>query len=597
MSAATVPLAPGRRASLRRRLVLVVIAAVAVVAATMGAVSTLALRSTLVDQLDNRLLESAERATKAEDFSTRPAPPDAPTDLGSTDGSTDGSTGTGVSDGTATDGGTVGTLPTRPDDGAPPGLITIGQGAGTLTLAERSGDVQAGWLDQTGTANELDATQQQTLLEVPTDGEPHTVSLGDLGDWRVIAYSTRDTTIVTGLTMQDITSTVDSYLLTEALVAGVGLLVVAVAGAALVRREMQPLERVAATATRVSEQPLHRGVVTLERVPEQDTDDATEVGQVGVALNRMLDHVESALAARHESETQVRQFVADASHELRTPLASIRGYAELVRRRPDGLPDDAVRAMERVESEARRMTTLVEDLLLLARLDAGRALDRDEVDLTGLAVDAVADAHVAGQDHVWRLDLGDQPEEDEQTDDLDAEPTVVLGDDHRLRQVLVNLLANARVHTPAGTTVTTSVRREDDEVVVRVSDDGPGIPEELVPRLFQRFTRGDAARSPVAGRQPGSGSTGLGLAIVHAVVTAHHGRIEVDGTPGATTFTVRLPAADAEVAGAGVAGAEVAGAEAEPDAGTPVGMDATTAPGDVRTPMPARIGRDGDEAL
>ncbi|MCV2394919.1 HAMP domain-containing histidine kinase [Actinotalea sp. M2MS4P-6] len=534
-----ISIGPSRRAPLRRRLVLVVLGAVAVVAATMAAISTFALRSSLVAQLDQRLVQSADRATKAESALPGVVPPD-------------GSTGT----------------PPNGDGSPPVGLVALGQGAGTLTVAVRGTDVQSGYLDQTGTVHELDAEQQATLLDVTPSSGVQTVSLGDLGQWRVIAFDNRDGTVITGLSMTDISTTVDTYLLTEATIALAGLLIAALAGTVLVRRELEPLERVAATATRVSEQPLDRGAVTLDRVPEQDTDTSTEVGQVGVALNRLLGHVESALAARHESEMQVRQFVADASHELRTPLASIRGYAELVQRLPEPLPDDAVRAMERVESESRRMTTLVEDLLLLARLDAGRALDRDEVDMVGLAVDAVADAHVAGRDHVWRLDLGDGdvledtaggPTDDgasatttddgtvpeavtEDLDFADPEPALVLGDDHRLRQVLVNLLANARVHTPPGTTVTTSVRVEGDQVVVRVCDDGPGIAPELLPRLFQRFTRGDAARTPMAGRDAGAGSTGLGLAIVHAVVAAHGGQIEVDGTPGATTFTVRLPA-------------------------------------------------------
>lgn len=511
----------GRRTPLRRRLVLVVLGAVAVVAATMGALSTLALRGTLVDQLDVRLLASADRATAAQEGDPRPEPPDGlvpPEDGDPPDDPT--------------------------DEGPPPGLITLGQGAGTLNVAVRDGVATAGYLDQSGTVQSFDAGQEETLLAVPVDGRPHTVDLGDLGSWRVIAFETQDAdTVITGLAMDEVSSTVADYLVAEGLVAVAGLGVAGLAGAGLVRRELEPLERVAATATRVSEQPLERGAVTLERVPEPDTDPATEVGQVGAALNRLLGHVEGALAARHASEMQVRQFVADASHELRTPLASIRGYAELVRRLPDALPDDAVRAMERVESESRRMTTLVEDLLLLARLDAGRSLERTEVDLAALAADAVADAHVAdahvaGRGHVWQLELPGEAEDDEDDSPEEGAATIVVGDDHRLRQVLVNLLANARVHTPAGTTVTTTVRREGADVVVTVRDTGPGIAPELVPRLFQRFARGDEARAP------GAGSTGLGLAIVDAVVAAHGGRIEVDGTPGATTFTVRLPAAE-----------------------------------------------------
>ena len=487
------PAGPRRRTSLRRRLVAVVIGLVAVVAATMGLVSTLALQGTLVGQLDARLLASSNRAA-AVPPGTRAPDTDADT-----------------------------TLP----QGVPPALGAPGQSTGTVTVEQARGSVRGGLIDQSG-FQRLDAAQVAELLAVPIDGTPHTVVVSDLGTYRVLASDSGGRVLVTGLSMADTSSTVRAYLIGEVIIVMAGLGVAAVAGTALVRREMVPLERVAATASRVSELPLERGAVTLDRVPAQDADDTTEVGAVGTALNRMLGHVEAALAARHESEMQVRQFVADASHELRTPLASIRGYAELVRRLPEGLPDDALRAMERVESESRRMSSLVDDLLLLARLDAGRSLDVEEIDLAGLAVDAVADAHVAGPDHVWRLDLGG-------TED-DPEPALVLGDDHRLRQVLANLLTNARVHTPAGTTVLTSVRTEGSDVVVRVRDDGPGIAPDLAPRLFQRFARGDSARSP------GTGSTGLGLAIVGAVVAAHHGRIDVDGTPGATTFTVRLPA-------------------------------------------------------
>jgi two-component system OmpR family sensor kinase len=282
---------------------------------------------------------------------------------------------------------------------------------------------------------------------------------------------------------------------------------------------------VAATATRVSELPLHRGEVALhERVPDSHTDPRTEVGQVGAALNRMLGHVGSALHARQESETRVRQFVADASHELRTPLAAIRGYAELTRRGHEPAGPDTRYALGRIESEAARMTTLVEDLLLLARLDAGRPVDRVEMDLSPLVVDAVSDARAAGPDHKWRLDLPD-------------EPATVRGDAQRLQQVLANLLANARAHTPPGTTVTARVRRLWGAVRLWVEDDGPGIPPELQRHVFERFARGDASRSRAAG------STGLGLAIVQSVVAAHGGEVGVTSAPGRTVFHVTLPAA------------------------------------------------------
>jgi two-component system OmpR family sensor kinase len=219
---------------------------------------------------------------------------------------------------------------------------------------------------------------------------------------------------------------------------------------------------------------------------------------------------------------RVRQFVADASHELRTPLTAIRGYTELARRRRDELPDEVAHAMGRVASESERMTHLVEDLLLLARLDSGRPLDSEQVDLSQLAVDAVSDAHVAGPQHDWNLDLPD-------------EPVLVTGDSARLHQVLTNLLANARVHTPAGTTVTASLTTQPSHAVLSVADNGPGIPPELQSEVFERFARGDTSRSRKGG------STGLGLAIVAAVVRAHHGTIAVRSVPGSTEFVVQLP--------------------------------------------------------
>lgn len=264
-----------------------------------------------------------------------------------------------------------------------------------------------------------------------------------------------------------------------------------------------------------------------ERVPESECDPHTEVGRVGAALNRMLDHVNGALHARQESETRVRRFVADASHELRTPLASIRGYAELTRRGREQVGPDTRHALARIESEAGRMTLLVEDLLLLARLDAGRPLQFDRTDLVPLVVDTVSDARAAGLDHIWRLDLPD-------------EPAPVRADAARLQQILVNLLGNARSHTPPGTTVTARVRRQGDRMCVQVEDDGPGIPAALLPHVFERFARGDSARTRA------TGSTGLGLAIVRAVVTAHGGTVDVRSAPGRTVFTVRLPAAGPE---------------------------------------------------
>lgn len=532
---------PRARWTLRRRLVAVVVALLATVAAVMGLVSSLALRRSLQTQIDDRLREASQRAEAAPERLDRgaaqgPAPSGAPTSgpgAGSPDGADDGQ---------------------EPEGSIPPAFGLPGQDVGTVSVFETAdGTPVAGYLDESGDVQGLTDEQLDALLAVTPDDEPSTVDLPDLGGYRVIAVVSDDgSTSVTAVPLAGVTATVDEYIVVEVVVAVLGLLAAAALATVLVRRELRPLERVAATATRVSEMPLARGEVDIrERVPDEDTDPATEVGQVGSALNRMLGHVESALTARHESETRVRRFVADASHELRTPLASIRGYAELVQRLPGDLPDDVVRAMGRVESEARRMTSLVEDMLLLARLDAGRDLDLAEVDLAALAVDAVADAHAAGPDHAWRLDLRAPAGAGGEADDDGPPAAAVVGDEHRLRQVLVNLLSNARVHTPPGTTVVVAVAREGDRVLLRVGDDGPGIAEPLRSRLFERFARGDASRNRAAG------STGLGLAIVHAVVTAHGGTIEVDGTPGSTAFTVRLPAAGTP--GAPKAGTRAAG--------------------------------------
>ena len=305
-----------------------------------------------------------------------------------------------------------------------------------------------------------------------------------------------------------------------------GLLGVAAAGAAgtfVVRRQLRPLNDVAQTAHAVAVLPLESGDIGVtERVPERLTDERTEVGQVGSALNTLLEHVEVSLAARHRSEQQVRQFVADASHELRTPLATIHGYAELSRRTPDD-PAALASALTKVETETDRMSTLVDDLLLLARLDSGRPLDRTEVDVTRLLLESVGDARVLAPGHRWQLRLPD-------------EPVTVTGDEQRLHQVVTNLLSNARHHTPPGTTVTVSADATDDGITITVHDDGPGLPPGLSDHVFERFTRGDSSRTRA------SGGAGLGLSLVAAIVQAHAGTTSVRSEPGDTTFTVTLPA-------------------------------------------------------
>lgn len=369
----------------------------------------------------------------------------------------------------------------------------------------------------------LDAGQATALAGVGVGRPAVTVNLGDAGDFRVVAWQLNDGRVmVSGLSMAEVEGTQLRLTVVMAVVAGVAVILGALAVGLVIRRSTRPLERVAATARQVSTLPLDRGEVDLGiRVPAADTDPRTEVGQVGAALNQMLGHVSEALSARHESENQVRRFVADASHELRTPLAAIRGYAELAGRNPDDT--DAVRhSLRRVHSESERMSELVDDLLLLARLDSGRPLDADPVDLSALSIDVVSDARAAGPEHLWRLELP-------------PEPIVASGDAHRLHQLVANLLANARTHTPPGTTVVTALRTERSTVVLTVTDDGPGIDPDLQSEIFGRFVRGDQSRSRAAG------STGLGLAIVAAVATAHHGSVAVNSRPGRTVFTVRLP--------------------------------------------------------
>lgn len=317
-----------------------------------------------------------------------------------------------------------------------------------------------------------------TLTALVPDSGIRTIALPGYGDFRVKAKQNRDGSVsISGASLLVVTETQTTLAVIMALVAAGAIVLGGVTVLIIVRRSVRPLERVAATARKVATLPLDKGDVDLAvRVATKDTDPRTEIGSVGAAINQMLNHVSSALTARQASETRVRQFVADASHELRTPLAAIRGYAELARR-GEHEPHAVAHALNRVESESARMTTLVEDLLLLARLDSGRPLGKEELDLTVLAVDCVSDARVAGTDHKWQLDLPDQP-------------VTLIGDAPRLHQVLANLLANARVHTPSGTTVVTAIRREPGGVVLTVADDGPGIPAALQPEIFGRFVRG-----------------------------------------------------------------------------------------------------------
>ena len=412
-----------------------------------------------------------------------------------------------------------------------PGTLGVRLVAGSITNAAIvDGDAD----DTTGSADDqvtLSASDTRALAALPTDGSTHSLRLSTVGEYRVRAQTGLDgDVLVTGLPLDRVEQTVRRLAGAEMAMFAAALALAAVVATVWVRLALRPLDRVATTAERVSGMSLASGDVDLSlRVPDEDP--GTEVGRVGASLNRMLGHVGDALAKRHAVEARLREFAADASHELRTPVAAIRGHAELAQRYPAEVPEPVRRSLGRIEAEAQRMGVLVDDLLLLARLDAGRPLAREEVDLTRLALDAVEDARVAAPDHRWRLELP-------------AEPTTVVGDQHRLAQAIANLLANARTHTPPGTEVTLRLGGGEsaqpeagpvEDVRLSVTDTGPGLSADVAERAFDRFVRGDRARSRA------SGSTGLGLAITRAIAEAHGGRVELESRPGHTAFTIVLP--------------------------------------------------------
>lgn len=393
---------------------------------------------------------------------------------------------------------------------------------GTLIAVEQRGELrQAFILTSIGQQLALTTDDAAAVLATGAAGIDD-ASLPSYGTYRVIAHDVGGgARVIVGLSMSETNRTLAALAFVIAAAAFAAVTIVLLLGDIIIRRALRPLTSVIVTTERISQLPLASGAAQLtNRVRIEES--ASEVGRVQESMNRMLTHIEHAFAERSASERRVRQFVADASHELRTPLAAVRGYAEITRKHDSGLHPDTRESLERIEAAARRMQALVDDLLLLARLDEGRELERGDVDLSLLVVEAVADAQAAGRSHPIALEL---PEE----------PVLVDGDPLRLQQVVANLLANARVHTPEGTAVDVSLRTEADEAVIEIADAGPGIPEELQQTVFQRFARGDSSRSRA------TGSSGLGLAIVQALVDAHGGTIALESRPGRTAFTLRLP--------------------------------------------------------
>ena len=320
--------------------------------------------------------------------------------------------------------------------------------------------------------------------------------------------------VVYAIDLGDARTTWKNQALATAIVGATTLGLLGVAALVLVRRDLRPLERVTTTAEEIAQGDLSRRV----EIPPS----SSEVGRLGSAFNTMVSSIERAFGEQQRSEQKLRRFVADASHELRTPLTSIRGYAELERVGGADTPDKRATVMRHIEREARRMSGLVEDMLLLAKLDQEPPLRLGLVDLSRLASDAVHDLQAVEPERPVELAV--------------AGPVEVTADEARMRQVFANLLGNVRSHTPAGTPVRVTVGHLGDEAVVRVADHGPGIPADQVDEVFERFARLDPSRART------SGGSGLGLAIVRALVEAHHGAVTVEPTPGGgATFVVRLP--------------------------------------------------------
>ncbi len=492
--------------SLTGRLIATVLLLVALVTVLVGAVTTLALRQFLMSRLDAQLVAASNRHEGA------PRSADGDGDVV---------------------GGPVGSA--FPCAVQPPGQgpgLGFGQAAGTLLGRFDPRCRSVVLVTEDGSLRALGRAAVSTLGALAPSSRPQSVELPGDGSYRVIVRREAGWTSVTGLGTHDVSDTLGSVVAWEsALVLG-GVLLAAAIGQALVRRQLRPLLRVAATATEVTSLPLESGEVGVTaRVPAELTDPSTEVGQVGAALNSMLGHVERALDTRHESEQRVRQFLADASHELRTPLSTIMGYAELTRRTPEDAAT-MTHAMGRIQAESGRMGSLVNDLLLLARLDSGRPLDRAVVDVSRQLVEAVNDARVVSPDHRWRLTVP-------------PEPLQVMGDRDRLHQVFSNVLSNAIRHTPRGTTVSVSVsvavagtRSVDGagaDVEIKIQDDGPGMPRSMAGKEFERFSRADTSRTRT------SGGAGLGLSIVQAIVLAHGGAVDITSSDRGTTVAICLP--------------------------------------------------------
>jgi two-component system OmpR family sensor kinase len=458
-----------RPLSLRTRLLLAVLALTTVGLLVADVATYRALSSFLLDRTDSSLADSAHSLRRGDDH---PAPPGLAVQVRSADGTT--------------------VLATLPSFEIP------GRDAPSPSFPE--------------------------TIDPPTEQEGRdtvryfTVPGEDGGRYRVRASIEEGATamLVVSTSLADVDSTLHRLLLIELIVTAVVVGGIAGLGLWLVRLGLKPLDAIGGTAAAIAAGDLSRRVERAE--------DRTEVGRLGLSLNAMLAQIESAFRAREASERKLRRFVADASHELRTPLAAVRAYAELFDRGAADRPDDLERSMKGIGRESERMSLLVDDLLLLARLDDGRPLERERVQLDDVVGEAVETAHAV---------------EPERPIELHADPAVVIGDRDRLRQIVDNLLSNVRAHTPSGTPVSVSVRRRNGTAEIEVTDSGPGLDEEHLAHVFERFYRADSSRARA------SGGVGLGLSIVAAVAEAHGGQVAARSEPGGgATFEIALPLAD-----------------------------------------------------
>jgi two-component system, OmpR family, sensor kinase len=502
---AGVPLAAGLAARVTVLVALVLLGA--------GFAVTVALRGFLVERVDQQLIQIAAAAPQSL-YEVVPGG----------DGADPEAAGSGPSAGEAGEGSPA---LLRPHDGtlATPQAVAIliGSDGRVLSISTGPGDG-----DDMARPAGLAAAAVGLRPGVPVD-----VLIGE-EPYRVVALAAGDATVAVALPLDQVAETVARLALAEGLVGLAALLLVALGSWLLVRRGLRPLGRIATRARSLAAADL-----SLPRTGERDTvavslraeGDPAEVAALGDSLEAMLGHIDASLTARDEAEARLRRFVSDASHELRTPLQSIRGYAELQRRGVVSDPAAVAATARRIEEESIRMGRLVDDLLLLARLDQGRPLVREPLDLCALAADAVADAQVADPNRPIALVVP-------------ASDVRIEGDADRMRQVLANLLANASGHTPAATPVSVSVTTGDDGALLRVADLGPGIPAEALPHVFDRFFRADP------GRSRDRGGTGLGLALVRSIVEAHGGDVELESGPAGTVVTVRLPALTTQEASA-----------------------------------------------